>query len=278
MPIKYSSYFPYWLIRFVHDSSINGNKDLDINLLKNRLGFEPLFIYTCLLEDRDNIRKDLKGLSGIYLWYNKINGKIYIGSSVDLYKRIRCYYQPVYLKRPYPIMLAITKYKLNSFILVILEINGRSENDDRNIRLNRETYYLTKYVPEYNILAEGGSSLNYKHSIETRNKIRAKALKRDKSTIVYSKEFIYRQKNNKFGINNPMYGRKWSDEKRLKIAKPVYVYDSIIMDLLFYFPETVLALKKLKMGNSTLKQCLLLNKPFKNKIFSRIPIIKTEDK
>jgi hypothetical protein len=62
-------------------------------------------------------------------------------------------------------------------------------------------------LPEYNILEKGSSSLNYKHSVETRAKIRAKALVRDKSTIVYSKEFLAKQKENKYGVNNPMYGK-----------------------------------------------------------------------
>ena len=104
--------------------------------------------------------------------------------------------------------------------------------------------------------------------------MRALALNRNKSTIIYSKEFILKQKCNKFGINNPMFGKKWSTEKRKKIAKPIYVYDSATMELLHLYSDTVLTTKDLKMGYHTLKRCLLTKESFKGKIFSRIPIIK----
>jgi hypothetical protein len=38
-------------------------------------------------------------------------------------------------------------------------------------------------------------------------KIRTYALARDKSTIIYSKEFKEQQKKSKLGINNPMFGK-----------------------------------------------------------------------
>lgn len=85
-------------------------------------------------------------------------------------------------------------------------------------------------MPEYNILEKGTSSQNYKHTIEIRAKLKAKALIRDKSTIVFSKEFLKQQKVNKSGINNPVFGIKWTKDRKEKIAKPIYVYDSKTMD------------------------------------------------
>jgi hypothetical protein len=76
------------------------------------------------------------------------------------------------------------------------------------LRLEREDFYLLTYLPEYNILEKGTSSLNYKHSIKARAKIRFAALNRDKNTIIYSKEFLHYQKKNKLGNNNPMFGKK----------------------------------------------------------------------
>lgn len=107
----------------------------------------------------------------------------------------------------------------------------------------REDFYLHKYIPEYNIL-EGSSSSNYKHTVEVRAKIKAKALIRDKNTIVCSKEFLIKHKSDKRGINNPMFGKKWTEERRKKITKPIYVYDSTTFDLLYYYRERVIARKK----------------------------------
>lgn len=148
---------------------------------------------------------------------------------------------------------------------------GKSKEDNCLYRLQREDYYLSTYYPQYNILEKGTSSLNYKHTIEVRAKIRAKALIIDKSTIVYSKEFKAKKKSDKFGKNNPMFGKKWNEEKRKKIAIPIYVYDSKTYNLLHYFPETIIVLKELKMSYHTLKRYLFSYEVFKNKIFSRTP-------
>jgi group I intron endonuclease len=271
--VKYGS-FPCYNILFQNNTEKNSH--IKFISLDERLITEPVFVYNELYNERDNIKNDFKGFAGIYMWFNKINGKCYIGSGVNLYRRVSNYYQAVHLKRSYPIIAAINKYGLNSFNLVILELLGKSENDSRSARLVKEDYYLSTYLPEYNILAKGSSSLNYKHSVEVREKLRAKALKRDKNTIVYSKEFLLQQKSNKFGINNPMFGTKWTDEKRIKIAKPIYVYDSNTLNLLNYYTETIKVLKDLKMSHHTLKRCLLTNESFKGKIFSRIPITKKD--
>jgi hypothetical protein len=74
--------------------------------------------------------------------------------------------------------------------------------------LQREDYYLSFYSLEYYILEKRTNSLNYKRIIKARGKIRAKVLIGYKSTIVYSKEFIVKQKYDKLGINNPMFDKK----------------------------------------------------------------------
>lgn len=184
------------------------------------------------------------------------------------------YFQPLYLKRSYPIINAINKYGINSFNLVILELIGRSHNTSRIMKLAREDYYFSSYLPEYNILEKGSSSLNYKHSIEARAKIRAYALKRDKKTIVYSTEFLSKQKSSsKLGRINPMYGKKWTEERGKNLAKPVYVYDSKTFDLLNYFTETVIAIKELKIGYYTLRRCLKTKESYKGKLFSNLPLL-----
>jgi group I intron endonuclease len=272
--VKYSSIsFPI----YSEDKKRDNNLNLKIVSLKNRLLSKPIYVFENPINNRDKIRECTKGLSGIYLWFNKINGKCYIGSGSELYKRISNYFQPVYLKRSYPIINAINKYGINSFNLVILEILGDSQKIDRTTRLFKEDYYLSSYLPEYNILEKGTSSLNYKHSIETRAKIRAYALSRDKNTIIYSKEFLFKQSSlSKSGRNNPMFGRKWTEEMRKKLTKPIYVYNSKTLELIDYFSETVIATKKLKIGYHTLRRYIRTRKSYKEKLFSYEPIFKRD--
>jgi len=49
----------------------------------------PILTYSNPKSDKFSIFSENKGKSGIYLWKNKNNGKKYVGSSVDLSKRLR---------------------------------------------------------------------------------------------------------------------------------------------------------------------------------------------
>lgn len=55
--------------------------------------------------EKATILKENKGKSGIYLWTNKINGKRYIGSAVDLSNRLRNYFNTSYLEDRKDIMI-----------------------------------------------------------------------------------------------------------------------------------------------------------------------------
>nr|QCW06925.1 hypothetical protein [Drechslerella brochopaga] len=114
------------------------------------------------------IIKENKGKSGVYCWINKNSGKKYIGSSVDLSKRFKHYFSNKYLIRTSKTSLinkALLKYGYSAFKLIILEYCEPSS------ALEREQYYINRDLPEYNILKVAGSSIGFKRSEETRNKI-----------------------------------------------------------------------------------------------------------
>ncbi len=103
---------------------------------------------------KDNIRK-----AGIYRWVNKENGKTYIGSAVNLSRRLAQYYSlPVLFNNNMLIYKALLKYGYSYFILEILEYC-----EPENV-VSREQYYLYLYKPEYNILKTAGSLLGFNHS------------------------------------------------------------------------------------------------------------------
>ncbi len=117
--------------------------------------------------DRRQILSDNKAKSGVYCFINKINGKKYVGSSVNLRTRFLKYFNINYLERNknLPICLALLKYGHSNFSLGIVEYC------EIPCVLYWETYSIGLLKPEYNILKTAGSSLGYKHQEEARKKI-----------------------------------------------------------------------------------------------------------
>lgn len=115
----------------------------------------------------DNINK-----SGIYRWVNNISKNTYIGSAIDLSKRLNRYYHNSELKKKSarPINQALLKYGHNNFSLEILEYCSKDN------LLDRENYYLDKLKPEYNILKYAYSLLGYKHTASSIEKLKLKKI------------------------------------------------------------------------------------------------------
>jgi hypothetical protein len=106
--------------------------------------------------------------AGVYRWVNKINGKCYVGSSINLSNRFYYYFNLKAMRLNLKISLiarALLKYGYSNFQLEILEYCEPSKC------IEREQYYIDLFKPEYNILKTAGSKLGSVHSAETRNKI-----------------------------------------------------------------------------------------------------------
>lgn len=102
--------------------------------------------------------------SGIYRITNTINGKIYIGSSVNITER---WYRHKRLLRKDAhhnkhLQNAWNKYGESEFTFTIIE---NCEVDNLTVR---EQYFLNTLKPQYNICPTAGSSLGWKHSEETK--------------------------------------------------------------------------------------------------------------
>ena len=127
----------------------------------------PAVVYPDAFASKSQILKDNKGKAGVYRLTNKLNGKIYIGSSVNLGRRFTEYFSSKYLQNVLdrsksPICRALLKYGYSNFSLEILEYCERD-----NVRA-REQHYLDNLEPEYNILKTADSLSGYTHSEETR--------------------------------------------------------------------------------------------------------------
>lgn len=129
-----------------------------------------------------DILKDIKGKSGVYMWTYLDNQKRYVGSSVNLRRRILEYYNiNRLLKEPsMTISKALLKYGYSNFSLSILEF---CEIKDLQ---KKEKYYFELLKPEYNILKEPGSpsrGRGWKHSKVAIEKMRLSALNKSPTVL-----------------------------------------------------------------------------------------------
>lgn len=87
-------------------------------------------------------------------------GNFIIGCSTNLNGRMKNYLNNFKYKKNVnqPIIKALLKYGVENLSLIILEYT----ND--NLIFDRETFWIIKLKPYYNILESGGSSKGYKHS------------------------------------------------------------------------------------------------------------------
>ena len=131
-------------------------------------------------KDKLNILNYIKGKSGIYMWTNKLNGKKYVGSSVDLRRRLLEYYNVNRLlnEKSMPIYVALLKYGYHNFSFTVLDIC------DIDSLMSREKHFFEVYSPEYNILKTPGSPARgsgWTHSEATIESMRIAASKTFKS-------------------------------------------------------------------------------------------------
>lgn len=135
----------------------------------------PIISYLNADLEKATILKQNKSKSGIYRWVNVINDKSYIGSSINLGRRFKEYYNYSHIskvKRNFPIHSALLKYGYSSFKLEILEYCEQS------VLIKKEQYYLDNLKPEYNVLKIAGSMLGFKHSDYTKKLFRITRLGR----------------------------------------------------------------------------------------------------
>lgn len=126
-------------------------------------------------KNKDLIKKELSGYSGIYTLINNPTLDIYVGSGTNLFKRIQSYLLPSYLnsnKYNSIIQNALNKYGYGEFTLLILEPYSSNNLDKgfKNFLFSREQHFIDILNPKYNILKFAGSSLGHKPSEETRKK------------------------------------------------------------------------------------------------------------
>lgn len=163
----------------------------------------------------------MKNKSGIYKIICKTNGKIYIGSAVNLGKRKSSHFETLTKgsHKNKHLQSAFKKYGICNFVFEIIEIV-----EDKKLLIAREQHWITQTncfdkKIGFNICPIAGSSLGVKHSEETRKKrsilnIGNKFNLGKKASEETRKKLSVSHKGNKSSI-----GRILSDETKEKIGK-----------------------------------------------------------
>ncbi|PIA12835.1 intron endonuclease, partial [Coemansia reversa NRRL 1564] len=191
---------------------------------------------------------------------NKNNQNFYIGSSINLSKRLNQYLNKEFLLKNgnSKIYKALLKYEYKNFKLEILEYC------DKDLLISREQYFLNELLSTYNILKITGNSLGYKHILEAIKKI--KLAKKGKFT----------------GIKNSFYGKKHITKTKnlfrqyaLSRGKPGNAMSVILKDIKNNTENTYLSMsdlaKFLKADRATLAKYRNNSQLFRGQYF----IIKT---
>lgn len=144
--------------------------------------------------------------SGIYQIRNLVNGKIYVGSSVNLNRRKNKHFYKLRHNMHANLKLqnAFNKYGETAFIFEIIEIV-----DDKHQLLNREQYYIDKYnvvQDGYNILPNAYSTLGFYPTAETRHKM----------SIAQKGRCHTEEAKRKISISNT--GRRRTEEQKRRIS------------------------------------------------------------
>lgn len=151
----------------------------NINTLLNFLTeyeLKPVYTFNNLKsnEIKEDINTNLKGLSGIYLMFNKVTGDYYIGSASTDRFYARFYSHLISLKGSKILKNAVRKYGIDNFSFIVLELFPEVVNKENNKKLlDLEDFYLKWLLPNYNILTEAGNSFGYKHTELSRIKMKS---------------------------------------------------------------------------------------------------------
>jgi group I intron endonuclease len=149
-------------------------------------------------------------ICGIYK-YTSPNGKVYIGSSINILKRIK-YYKSLNCKGQIKLYNSFLKYGYDNHIFEILE-----ECDIENL-YEKERYYGELF----NVLSNKGLNLilpkngEIKNGISEETRLRMSESSRGDKNSFYGK---HHSEETKEKIRNAQLGRKHSEEHRMKVSK-----------------------------------------------------------
>lgn len=172
---------------------------------------KTIYYYETPMTQWEDIKRDVKGKSGVYVLVNNITGDVfpcgtfYIGSGICLYSRLRDYWQDWYqISRGNTLIVrAMRKYGQENFSIAIVELTNEGG------AVAAEQVWINNFEPRYNILTTASSSLGYVHTEEARAKISVAMVGKPRSPEVRSEMSVRQQ-----GSSNTFFGKSHSPEAK----------------------------------------------------------------
>lgn len=156
----------------------------------------------------------------IYKIINKIDGKFYIGSTINFEKRKKSHLNALNKNKHHNIFLqrAFEKYGVDSFIFSVKEKNVKSVKE---LYLLEERYinFCWNSGKLYNLSKKGcGGDLISYHPNNDEFREKQSRITRERYSNM-SKEEKENLSKKLMGENNPNFGNRWSEEQRLKASE-----------------------------------------------------------
>lgn len=186
--------------------------------------------------------------SGIYCIFNMRNGKLYIGSAVQLNKRIYRHIRDLISERHKNRYLqrAWNKDGIISFLFIVIEYC------DIDKLIEREQYWFSQFDFDnqlYNLCPVAGSSLGRKYSEETIKKFRERNTRHFLGKK-HSEESKQKMRLSRLGCKlSEEHKRKIIENSGIGIKKPVNQIDKKTGEILCVFPSVVEASKQTGIPN-----------------------------
>jgi group I intron endonuclease len=209
-------------------------------------------------------------VGGVYGFFNIIDGKQYIGSSLNLYERMTDHIKGV--SSNIRLQRSIYKYGLENFHFVIYYYHK-----DLAVTLTDvETEVIKSFPFEdlYNFKKEASSSLGYKHTAESIQKMKTRLADKTKHPMYGKKHTLDSLKAiSKPGKLNPMFNKKHTSETKQKISDilsktSIGLYDTK-NNLLKTFKSQVELASEYNLFKGTIGRYLKSGKLFLGKFFIR---------
>ena len=231
-------------------------------------------IYSNFGKNRLEIVSDNKSKSGIYILFNNKNESYYVGSSVNIARRMSSYLTHAYLNHPKNknmiICKSLLKYEHDSFSLIIVEYSDASN------LVQREQYWIDTLNPNYNVLKNAYSSLGYKHTPESISLISKSA-----SLKKVSQETKDKISKSMMGELNPFWGKTHTAEVLAKIAESksqgsLFLYNEY-KELICIFNSLTRFAKLIQSNNNSIKKFIDSRDLFRGNWYITKELIKDSD-
>jgi len=239
----------------------------------NTIGKSPEKIYINIekLDIQLKIKEDNRHKSGIYMIYNLINDKSYIGSASNNRINVRFRNHIIHGTGSKLTNLAVKEYGLENFAFIVIEyfsvfVLKENFNKAHLSLLELETYYIEKFAPQYNILQIGGNSLGYRHTEETKYKMKVSKSKVELNKP-FTAELLGSTTERKILLSKLVTLHNCNLELRNKLSK--FTSKSVILynhdgSIHSKYPSIRAMAKEFKCCNKTINKTLKLEKIFKN--------------